>query len=88
MHGALPADETRPDPEQMRRWNRLSPSERIAIVDELRTFAIETRREQLRRQYPDWDEPTLERAVRRWFLCGSIGPMPATRGATSGREAP
>ncbi|MEO8584532.1 MAG: hypothetical protein ABI584_00070 [Acidobacteriota bacterium] len=62
----LPEDA--PDPEQMRRFAAMTPTERWAIAQSLYKTAREVKRAGVQAEHPDWNEEQILEEVRRQFL--------------------
>lgn len=65
----------RPDPEQMRVVARLSPEQKIALVQRLRDEALALKEAWLRDQHPSDDDATIQRRLRAWQIHGSAARL-------------
>lgn len=72
MHRFVSPDATPWTPEYVATLRRMTPAERLHVGCSLYWEARRLKAAMLRTQHPDWDEPTIERAVRNLFLHGAV----------------
>jgi len=57
-----------PDPEQMRRFAAMTPTERWAVAQSLYKTARDVKRAGVQAEHPDWSEEQIREEVRWQFL--------------------
>ncbi len=57
-----------PDPEQMRLFSAMTPTERWAVAQSLYRTARDVKRAGVRAEHPDWNEERILEEVRQHFL--------------------
>jgi hypothetical protein len=55
-------------PVQVKIYREMSPTKKLAIMDQLYWTAYELKKSGFKEQHPEWDEETLKKKVREAFL--------------------